>query len=149
MATFESVAVQTVATQQNVLFTTPTCYSKNCQGSILYTNGSGLVSLRGSNCPCNPAKYRVTYGANIAVPTGGTVGPIALALSLNGEALLGTQRTVAPTVVDAFFAVSGTTEIEIPCGGIYQIAVKNVVPTGGTAQDINVSNASLTITRVA
>lgn len=149
MATFANAAVQTVATQQNVQFTDVISTSTNCQNSIIYTSGSGLVGLRGGKSCCCPAKYIVSYGANIAVPTGGTVGPISLALSLNGEALASTQATVTPTVVEAFFNVSRTTEITVPCGCCYQLGVKNVVPTGGTAQDISVSNASLTITRVA
>ena len=149
MATFSNVAVQAVGSQQNVVFNTPNYYPQNCQNSIIYTDGSGLVGLRGGNCPCNPAKYRVSFGANIAIPTGGTIGPIALALSQNGEALLSTQATITPTALNAFFNVARTTEIVVPCGCCYQIGVKNVVPTGGVAQDVSVSNASLTITRVA
>lgn len=149
MASFSGVAVQTVGTQQNVVYNAANCYSQNCKSSIIYTDGSGLVGLRGGGCACNPAKYRVSFGANIAIPTGGTVGPIALALSQNGEAIPATISVATPTVVNAFFEVSRDWEVTVPCGCCYQIGVKNVVPTGGTAQDISVSNASLTVTRTA
>lgn len=149
MATFSNVAVQTVGTQQNVVFNASNYYPQNCQNSIIYTGGSGLIGLRGGNCACNPAKYRVSFGANIAIPTGGTIGPIAIALSQNGEAIPATISVVTPTVVNAFFEVARSWEVTVPCGCCYQIGVKNVVPTGGAAQDISVSNASLTITRVA
>lgn len=148
MATFSNAAAQIVGTQQNVVYNTPVYYPQNCQNSIIYTDGSGLVGLRGSNCTCNPAKYRVSFGANIAIPTGGTVGPIALALSQNGEAIPATISVATPTVDGVFFNVGRPWEIVVPCGCCYQIGVKNVVPTGGTAQDISVSNASLTVTRI-
>ena len=77
-----NVALQTVAPQANVLFAeTPV---RDCRGQIVHREGSGIVTLRGApNC----ARYKVSFGANVAIPTGGTVGPISLAITLDGEPL--------------------------------------------------------------
>ena len=54
-----------VAENQNVLFT-DTVVCGNC--SILHREGSGLVTLRGLiNSQCR-ARYRVSFGGNIAFP---------------------------------------------------------------------------------
>jgi hypothetical protein len=65
-------AVQTVAAGQNVQFTdTVTCGT--C--SINHRDGSGLVTIKGNTNQCR-ARYKITFGGNIAIPTGGTVGAI-------------------------------------------------------------------------
>ena len=64
-----AVALQEVAENQNVLFTDTVI----CGGpSIIHRGGSGLVTLRGLTNQCR-AQYKVTFGGNIAIPTGGTV----------------------------------------------------------------------------
>ena len=74
-------AIQTVAANANVLFT-DTVVGGNC--AIMHRDGSGLVTLRGLTNQCR-ARFRVSFGGNIAIPTGGTVGPISLAIAVNGE----------------------------------------------------------------
>ena len=72
-------AVQTVAANQNVYFT-DSVTSGNY--SIEHRDGSGLVTLRGvTNTQCR-ARFRIHFGANIAIPTGGT-GEATPAISLN------------------------------------------------------------------
>ena len=65
-------AVQTVNAGQNVYFTDTVICGNN---SITHRNNSGLITLRGLTDQCR-ARYRVTFGGNIAIPTGGTVGAI-------------------------------------------------------------------------
>jgi hypothetical protein len=65
-------ALQTVQANQNVYFT-DVVTGGNC--SILHRNDSGLVTLKGLTNQCR-ARYRVSFGANIAIPTGGTVEAI-------------------------------------------------------------------------
>lgn len=67
-----AVAAQTVATNQNVLYTN---VAVNGNSSIVHRSGSGLVTLRGLTNQCR-ARFKVTFGGNIAVPTGGTAGAI-------------------------------------------------------------------------
>lgn len=144
MADFSAVALQTVATNQNVLFTNAETYSCRARQNIIFNEGSGLITLRGNQRPCEPcARYKVSFGANIAVPTGGTAGAISLALSQNGEALLNTNAIVTPAAVAEFFNVSRTVEITVPSGCCQQIALKNT-----STQDISVQNANITVERV-
>jgi hypothetical protein len=133
-------ALQTVLENQNVLFTEAPVPG-NC--SIVHRDGSGLVTLRGMTQQ-NRARYKVTFGGNIALPTDGTAGPISLALALNGEAVGPTTMTVTPTAVNAFFNVFSAIFIDIPAGCCSQLSVKNT--SGAT---IEVQNANLIVERVA
>ena len=144
MAEYSAVAVQTVAANQNVLFTGGTD-GNNC--AIIHRADSGLINLRGlvknSSCGCNrKAKYRVTFGANIAVPTGGTAGAISLAIALNGESVPATQMIVTPAAVENFFNVSAQAYIDVPRGCCATVAVENT-----STQAIQVQNANLIAVR--
>ena len=133
-------ALQTVPANQNVYFTdTITC--GNC--AIIHRDDSGLVTLRGMTGQCR-ARFRVSFGANIAVPTDGTVGPISLAIAIDGEAVRATTMTVTPTVVDAFFNIFSSVFIDVPRGCCVTVSVKNI-----TDVDIDVQNANLIVDRVA
>ena len=135
-----AVAEQTVLANQNVLFTdTVTC--GNC--SIAHRDGSGLVTLRG-NTNQSRARYRVSFGGNIAIPTGGTVEAISLALAINGEAVATTTAISTPAAVEEYNNVYTSIFLDIPRGCCQQISVKNV-----SGQDISIQNANLIIERVA
>lgn len=135
-------ATQIVAAGQNVLFT-ETAVCGNC--NIMHREGSGIVSLRGSNNCCNLARYRVSFGANIAVATGGTVGPISLAIAVNGEPLYSATATVTPAAIGDFFNVSRSIVVTIPCGCCQTVAIENV---SDPATPIDVANANFTIDRI-
>ncbi len=134
-------AVQTVAANQNVLLT-DTVVSGNC--SIVHRSGSGLVTLRGlTNNQCR-ARFRVTFGANIAVPTGGTAEAISLALAINGEGVATTTMITTPAAVLEYNNVFSSIFLDVPRGCCSQISVKNI-----STQAVNVQNANLIIERVA
>ncbi len=133
-------ALQTVQENQNVLFT-ETPVPANC--SMVHRDGSGLVSLKGLTQQCR-ARYKVTFGGNIAIPTDGTVAPISLAIALNGEAVGTTTMTVTPTAVEAFFNVFSAIYIDVPAGCCTQLSVKNI-----SDAPIEVQNANLIVERVA
>jgi hypothetical protein len=86
----------------------------------------------------------VAFGGNISIPTGGTVGPISLAISLEGEALQPTTMTVTPAAVEEFFNVYASTFVDVPRGCCVTVSVKNI-----STQSIDVQNANLIIERVA
>lgn len=133
-------ALQTVAAGQNVLFTeTPVSGS----GCIVHRDGSGIVTLRGQTNQCR-ARYRVSFGGNIAVPAGGTAGPISVAIAISGEPLAASTAIVTPTVTDAFFNVSLDTFVEVPRGCCVTVAVENT-----SDQAVSVQNANLIAERVA
>jgi hypothetical protein len=133
-------AIQTVLENQNVLFT-DTVASGNC--SILHRDGSGLVTLRGLTNQCR-ARFRVSFGGNIAIPTGGTVEPISLAISINGEPVATTTMISTPAAVEEFNNVFSAIFLDVPRGCCSQISVKNT-----STQAIDVQNANLIIERVA
>ena len=89
--------------------------------------------------------YRVTFNGNIAIATGGTVEPISVSLTINGESLGNATATVTPAAIGNLFNVSVTTFIDIPCGCCVTVSVKNVSDT--TA--IDVTNANIIFDRVA
>lgn len=133
-------ALQTVNENQNVLFT-DTVINGNC--SIVHRPGSGLVTLRGVTNQCR-ARYKVTFGANIAVPTGGTVEAISLAISLEGEPIASTTMIVTPAAVENFQNVFSAIFIDIPQGCCASVSVRNT-----SAQAIEVQNANLIVERMA
>ena len=109
----------------------------------MHRAGSGLVSLKGITNQCR-ARYRVSFGGNIAVPTGETVGPIELALAIEGEAMQSTAMIVTPAAVEEFFNVFSAIFIDVPRGCCMNISVQNIsdIP-------VNVQNANLIVERVA
>ncbi len=140
MAEFTASALQTVASGMNVLFTeTPVC-GNSC---IVHREGSGIVTLRGVTNQCK-ARYRVSFGGNIAVPTGGTVEAISVAISIEGEPLASATMIVTPAAVEEFFNVFGAVFVEAPRGCCVTVAVENT-----STQAINVQNANLIVERVA
>lgn len=133
-------ALQEVATNQNVIFT-DTAVRGNC--SILTREGSGLVTLRGITDQCR-ARFRVSFSGNVAIPTGGTVAPITLAIAVNGEAVGPTTMISTPAAVAEFNNVSTGVFLNVPNGCCYTISVRNL-----SDDTINVQNANLIVERVA
>lgn len=132
--------LQTVLSGANVQFTDTVVPGKTC---TMHRPGSGLVSLRGITDQCR-ARYKVSFGANIAVPTGGTVEAISLAIAIDGEAIASTTMITTPAAVEEFFNVFGSIYLDIPRGCCSQISVKNT-----STQSIEVQNANLIVERVA
>lgn len=141
-AEYSAIAAQTVAVDENVLFNNG---SRSCRkGFIQHRDDSGIFFLKGSSNGCRTV-YRVTFNGNIAIATGGTVEPISVALTINGESLGNATATVTPAAIGNFFNVSVTTFIDIPCGCCVTVSVENVSAT--TA--IDVTNANIIFDRVA
>lgn len=159
MAEFTYNPVQTVQPNQPVVLNT----SIGCpNGYVLHRNESGIVTLRGivnNRCGCF-ARYQVTFNGNIAVPDGGTVGPISVSLALDGEPILTSRAIVTPAATaadppttDNFFNVTSTAIITVPRGCCFNISVENTsesaTPATTPAPAILVQNANLTIARIA
>lgn len=140
MAEFIATEVQTVQANQNVLFTNTLSCGKN---SITHREGSGLVTLRGITSSQCRARFEVTFGANVAIPTGGVVNPISVAIAINGEPILNSTMIVTPAAVDEYFNINRTLFIDIPAGCCSQISVKNI-----SGEAINVQNANLIVQRI-
>ena len=140
MAEYTANAIQTVAVNQDILFTDDPVRGNN---SIMHREGSGLVTLRGITCQCK-ARFRIFFGANIAVPEGGTAGAISASITISGEAIPTSSMIVTPAAVDEYFNVSASLFIDVPAGCCTNISVKNT-----SDQAINVQNANIIVERVA
>lgn len=133
-------ALQTVATNSNILFT-DTAVRGNC--SLLHRDGSGLVTLRGLTDQCR-ARFRVSFGANVGIPAAGTVAPITLAITINGEPVGPATMISTPAAVSEFNNVFAAVFIDVPSGCCQTVGVRNL-----SADDIDVQNANLIVERVA
>ena len=134
-------AVQTVAANQNVYFT-DSVTSGNY--SIEHRDGSGLITLRGITNTQSRARFRIHFGANIAIPTGGTVEAISLAIALEGEAIPSTTMTITPAAVENYFNVSASIFVDIPKGCCSHVSIQNI-----STQPVLVQNANLIAERSA
>ena len=143
MAEYSAVALQTVEVDENILFNNG---CRACRkGFISHRDDSGIFFLKGASNGCK-AVYRVTFDGNIAIATdGGTVEPISVSLTINGEEIGNATAIVTPTVAGAFFNVSITTFIDIPCSCCVTVSVENTSDT----TPIDVTNANIIFDRVA
>ena len=150
MAEYSAIAVQTVNPGESIVFTETTSPCR--RGFVRHNDGSGNFLLSGSMvnnnyCPCSRlyndnATYLVDFGANIAIPTGGTVGAISIAYAVDGGTDQASTMIVPPAAVEEFFNVSRSKEVDIFSNCCQTVTIRNT-----SDQPILVQNASLRITR--
>lgn len=140
MAEFTNATTALVAAGQNVPLT-ETAVAGNC--NIIHREGAGIVTLRGLTNQCR-ARYKVSFGANIAIPTGGTVEAISLALAVNGEPLVSATAVVTPAAVGDYGNIFVSANVDVPRGCCLTVAAENI-----SGQAINVANANMIVERVA
>lgn len=159
MAEFTYNPVQTVNPNQPVVLNTSIPCNK---GYVYHRNESGIVTLRGvvnNGCGCF-ARYQVTFNGNIAIPDGGEVGPISIALAIDGEPILTSRAIVTPAATaedpptqNNFFNVTSTAIISVPRCCCFNVSVENTSesadPATTPAPAILVQNANLTVARIA
>ena len=133
-------AIQTIDPGANVLFT-DVAVPGNC--SIMHRDGSGLITLRGLTNQCR-ARFRVSFGGNIAIPTGGTVEAISLAVAINGEAVATATMISTPAAVEEYNNVFSAIFLDVPRDCCSQISIKNT-----SVQAIDIQNANVIVERVA
>ena len=151
MAEYLANAVQTVNLNEAAIFTA----SIPCNlGLVYHEDETGVFLLRGiaNNCACS-TRYQVTFNGNIAIPTGGAVGPIAVALTINGEIRPTSRAIVNPTAVETYDDVTSTAIITVPRGCCFSVslrAVSGITPpeTDTPAPAILLQNANIVINRV-
>lgn len=150
MAEYLSNAVQNVALDNPILFTDSIPCNK---GYVYHEDGTGIFILKGCTNNCF-ARYQVTFNGNIAIPTGGAITPISVAISVLGEPRLTSRAIYTPAAVDEYGNVTSTALITVPKGCCFSIAVRYVDATETDAAttptpSIEVQNANLVINRVA
>lgn len=150
MAEYLANAVQAVALNSPVLFTASIPCNKGC---VFHEDETGIFTLRGITNNCF-ARYQVTFNGNIAIPEGGTVTPIAVALSVQGEERSTSRAIYTPAAVDEYGNVTSTAIITVPKGCCFSLAVRYVDATASDpattpTPSINVQNANIVINRIA
>lgn len=101
MAEYLANAVQNVALNAPVIFTA----SIPCpRGYVYHEDETGIFTLRGivNNPSACFARYQVTFNGNIAIPEGGAVTPIAIAISVQGEQRPTSRAIYTPAAVDEY-----------------------------------------------
>lgn len=125
-----------------------------CNKGCVIPITTGVLTLQGSNSN-RFARYEVDLQANIAIPTGGAVTPIALAITLNGVEVPDSVAIVTPAAVEDLWHINTSTVITVPCDCCVSISAAYV---DATEDDAAVTptpsifvrrNASITVNRIA
>ena len=154
MAEYTFNPVQRVEPNQNIILNDNIPCNR---GYVLHRNESGIVILRGITDNCF-ARYQVTFNGNIAVPSDQEIGPISIALAIDGEPVQTSRAIVTPADVAEdpptpanFFNVTSTAIVTVPKGCCFTVAIENTSSgvDGGGAPAILVQNANLTVSRIA
>lgn len=140
MAEYTNANVAAVAAGQNVPFTETAVSGNPC---IVHREGAGIVTLRGLTNQCR-ARFKVSFGGNIAIPTGGAVAAISAAIAVNSEPMTSATGIVTPAAVDQYGNIYVAANIDVPRGCCLTVAVENT-----SDQTINIANANLIVERVA
>ena len=149
MAEYIANAVQTINPGESVVFTNTTSPCR--RDFVRHSDGTAGFLLSGwvpsnSCCPCannnNSAEYLVDFGANIAIPTGGTVGAISVAIAIDGGTVPASTMIVTPAAVEEYFNVSRNITVDIFNGCCQTVTVRNT-----SDQPILMQNANIRFTR--
>ena len=150
MAEYLANAVQNVALNSPIVFSASIPCTRGC---VFHEDETGIFTLRGITNNCF-ARYQVVFNGNIAIPEGGEVTPIAIAITVQGEQRPTSRAIFVPAAVDTYGNVTSTAIITVPKGCCFTLAVDYV---DATTDDpavtptplIEVQNANLVITRIA
>lgn len=150
MAEFAMNAIQSVALNSPILFNATIPCNTGC---LFHEDETGVFILKGKTNNCF-ARYQVTFNGNVAIPEGGAVTPIAVAISVCGEPRLTSRAIFTPAAVDEYGNLTSTALITVPKGCCFNVSVDYVDATTDDAATtptplIEVQNSNLTITRVA
>ena len=142
--------VQEVSLNAPVIFTASIPCRK---GYVYHEDETGIFILRGiTNGQCF-ATYQVTFNGNIAIPDGGTVTPVAVAITVNGEPRLTSRAIFTPAAAGDYGNVTSTAIIKVPRGCCFSLSVESIPastdPTVTPAPVIDVQNANIVVNRIA
>lgn len=122
------------------------------RGYVYHEDETGIFILRGITSNCF-ATYQVTFNGNIAIPDGGTVTPIAIAITVNGEPRLTSRAIFTPAAAEDYGNVTSTAIIKVPKGCCFSLSVEAVPASSDAtvtpAPVISVQNANFVVNRIA
>ena len=144
------------STDQNVALNNPIPFdvvSIPCNKGCVIPITTGVLTLRSG--ASNQARYDVKIQANVAIPEGGTVTPIAVGITLNGVIIPDSVAIVTPAAAEDVWHINTSTPITVPCGCCVSVSAAYV---DATEDDATVTptpsifvrrNASLIVAREA
>lgn len=126
------------------------------RGCVCHEDGTGVFILRGNrtnnNCQ-NLATYQILFSGNIAIPDGGAVTPIGVAISVSGEPRQSSLAVSTPAATDEYNNINSPAIVKVPNNCCVVVSVRAVSavtdPTVTPTPIINVRNANLVIDRIA
>lgn len=142
VAVYSADAVQTINPGEDAIFTT--VVEKSNDRFIRHRPGTGTFLLSGwSHCRCKSVvDYSVDFGANIAIADGGTVGPISVAIALDGSTIPASEMIVTPAATEEYFNVSREIAADVWTGCCETVSVRNL-----SSQPILMQSATIKIER--
>lgn len=131
------VPAQEVLTQGTILFSTDRVRSRRgdaCNGGwLVHDAGSGQLTLVNNGCGCDV--FEIQFNTNL---TSATVGPLALVIQANGEAIGGTEMDYTPAAANVYESVSASTLVKVAHGASVTITVKNISASSVLVKDANI-----------
>lgn len=148
-AEYSANAIQTVASGGSVIFTESPVpcragliYHREESGSFRLASPSAMGRNCRRRCCCADyptANYQVAFHANVQIPAEGTVGPIALAVAIDGETDPSSIMIFTPAEVEQLGNVGAEVIVAVPCiCRCSSVSIRNV-----STQPIQVQNANI------
>lgn len=109
----------------------------------------GVLNLKGNN------RYNVKVKANVQIPTGGAVTPVAIGITVNGSIIPESVAIITPAAVEEYTFINTDAVITVPCGCCASVSA---VYVDGTEDDPATTptpsigirrNASITVTGIS
>ena len=114
----------------------------------------GILNLRGKT-QNRFARYNVRVQANVQIPTGGTVTPIAIGIAVNGATIPESVAIVTPAAIGDYWHINTSAVITVPrgcCASVSAVYVDGTEddPTTTPTPTIGVRRyAPITVERIA
>lgn len=149
MAEYSANGVQTIPPGGSAVFTTTDIPCN--MGLVMHMDDTPSFLLNGWNpsndyvcCCCSNryTEYKVDFGANIAVATGGTAEAISVAIAIDGTSVPSSTMIATPAGVEEYFNVGR--RITVP---IFSNCCQTLTITNTSTQSILMQNAVLNIDR--
>lgn len=124
-----------------------------CNKGCVIPITTGVLTLRGASNKF--ARYDVTLQANVAIPEGGAVTPVAVAITLNGVAIPDSVAIITPAAAEDVWHINTSATITVPCeccvsvSAAYVDATEDDAATTPTPSIFVRRRASLTVARTA
>ena len=145
---FSNNDVQTINPGESAIFSVTEVPCN--RGLVRHREGTGNFLFSGyvynkPGCRCcsqKTANYMVEFGANIAIPTGGTVGAISVGITIDGATIPSSQMIATPAAVEQYQNVSVAKVVDVFKGCCQTVTIRNL-----SDQPILMQNANIVISR--